>query len=49
MENKTGMLKVGMYADFTVLDKNLFTIAPQNIRDVKVMITVVNGKQVYKK
>ena len=49
MENKTGILKAGMYADFTVLDKDLFKVSPENIRDVKVMMTVVNSKQVYKK
>ena len=49
MENKTGMLKAGMYADFTVLDKDLFKVSPENIRDVKVVMTVVNSKEVYKK
>jgi hypothetical protein len=41
------MLKKGMLADFIVLDQNIFEIAPENIRDVKVLRTVVNGKQVY--
>jgi predicted amidohydrolase YtcJ len=43
-ENKLGMLKKGMLADFIVLDQNIFEIAPENIRDVRVMRTVVNGK-----
>jgi predicted amidohydrolase YtcJ len=43
-ENKTGKLKAGMLADFTVLSENLFTIAPENIRDTKILLTVVNGK-----
>jgi predicted amidohydrolase YtcJ len=47
MENKTGMLKAGMLADFTVLSGDLFSIAPENIRDVKVQLTVVNGKEAY--
>jgi len=46
-ENKLGMLKKGMLADFIVLDQNIFEIIPGNIRDVKVLRTVVNGKQVY--
>ena len=46
-ENKLGMLKKGMLADFIVLDQNIFEIAPENIRDVNVLRTIVNGKQVY--
>jgi predicted amidohydrolase YtcJ len=46
-ENKLGMLKKGMLADFIVLDQNIFEIAPENIRDVKVLRTIVNGKQVF--
>jgi predicted amidohydrolase YtcJ len=43
LENKTGKLKAGMFADFTVLSENLFSIAPENIRDTKILLTVVNG------
>lgn len=46
-ENKTGKLKAGMLADFTVLSRDLFTIAPENIRDTKITLTVVNGKEEY--
>jgi predicted amidohydrolase YtcJ len=46
-ENKTGKLKTGMLADFTVLSQDLFSIAPENIRDVKVLLTVVGGKEAY--
>ncbi len=46
-ENKTGKLKSGMLADFTVLSQDLFSIAPENIRDVKVLLTVVGGKVAY--
>ena len=48
-ENKLGKLKKGMLADFIVLDQNIFEIAPENIKDVKVLRTIVNGKQVYVK
>ena len=48
-ENKVGILKKGMLADFIVLDQNIFEIAPENIKDVKVLRTIVNGKQVYVK
>ncbi|MGI8950151.1 MAG: amidohydrolase [Chitinophagaceae bacterium] len=46
-ENILGKLKAGFLADFDVLSDNLFTIAPEKIRDVKVLQTVVNGKEVY--
>ena len=48
-ENKVGILKKGMLADFIVLDQNIFEIAPENIKNVKVLRTIVNGKQVYEK
>jgi len=31
-----------------VLDADLFNIAPEKIKDVKVLRTIVNGKEVYK-
>ena len=46
-ENKLGILKKGMLADLVVLDENIFEITPEKIKDVKVLRTIVNGKQVY--
>lgn len=46
-ENKLGILKAGMLADFTVLNENIFEIVPEKIKDVKVIKTIVNGKEVY--
>jgi predicted amidohydrolase YtcJ len=48
-ENRTGKLKSGMLADFTVLSEDLFSVAPENIRDTKILLTVVNGKEAYSK
>jgi predicted amidohydrolase YtcJ len=48
LENKTGRLKAGMLADFTVLSEDLFTIAPEKIQEIKILLTTVNGKEVYK-
>jgi len=48
-ENKLGIIKKGMLADLVVLDENIFEIAPEKIKDVKVLRTIVNGKQVYLK
>ena len=47
MENKTGMLRAGMLADMVVLSEDIFKIAPEHIRDIKVLRTIVNGKEVY--
>ena len=46
-ENKLGRLKAGMLADFVELSDDLLNIAPEKIRDIKVIRTVVNGKEVY--
>lgn len=48
-EDKTGMLKKDYYADFVILDKNLFTIPPDEIKDTRVVQTVINGKTVYRR
>jgi len=48
-EKKLGRLEAGMLADFVVLSDDLIKIAPEKIRDIKVLRTVVNGKEVYRK
>ena len=48
-EARKGMLTPGRAADFVMIDRNLFEIAPGTIRDAKVLLTVVAGKPVYKK
>jgi predicted amidohydrolase YtcJ len=49
MEAKTGKIKTGMLADFVVLSNNIFTIAPEKINEAQVLLTVVDGKEVYKR
>ena len=46
-ENKTGKLKVGMLADFVVLSKDLLKIPSEEIKDVTVLRTIINGKEVF--
>lgn len=46
-EDKLGILKKGMLADFNVLSDDLFAIAPEKIRGVRVLKTVIGGKLVY--
>ena len=44
-----GRIRPGMLADFTVLDRNLFTIPPETIREARVLATYVGGVQVYRR
>ena len=46
-ENVKGSLELGKLADFVVLSDDIFSIDPVRIWDVKVVMTVVNGKIVY--
>lgn len=46
-ETKLGKLKAGMLADLVVLSDDILAIAPEKIRDIKVMKTIVNGKEVF--
>jgi len=46
-EARKGILAPGLLADFVMLDRNIFEIAPEEIRNVKVMLTFVGGKVVF--
>jgi predicted amidohydrolase YtcJ len=46
-EKAKGRLVPGQLADFVVLDQDVFAIAPERLRDVKVETTVVGGRLVY--
>ena len=47
MEGKIGVLKKGYYADFAVLDQDIKKIDPITLKEVKVLRTVLNGKEVF--
>jgi hypothetical protein len=46
-EKKKGSLEQGKLADLVVLDRDLFKIAPEKIKEAQVLLTVVGGKIVY--
>jgi predicted amidohydrolase YtcJ len=48
-EGNRGTLEIGMLADFAILDRDIFTIPPARLRDVKVMRTVVGGRTVFER
>ncbi|MCA1590874.1 MAG: amidohydrolase family protein, partial [Acidobacteria bacterium] len=46
-DNIKGTLEVGKLADFVILSDDIFSIDPVKIGEVKVVMTVVDGKVVY--
>lgn len=49
MEDKLGTLEEGKLADITVFDRNLLETDPANAKEARVVLTVMDGKTVYKK
>jgi predicted amidohydrolase YtcJ len=48
-ESVKGRLAPGMLADLVVLDRDLFAIAPADVKDVNVLITVAGGRVVFER
>ncbi len=46
-ENVKGTIKVGNLADLVVLEKDICAVDPHEIKDIKVMLTMCDGKVVY--
>ncbi len=44
MEDELGSIKVGKIANFTILDKNPYTVGAKKLRDIKIWGTVFEGK-----
>ena len=48
MEHRKGRIREGYLADFTLLSEDIFSIAPERIRDIKALMTVVGGETVHR-
>jgi hypothetical protein len=49
MEDDTGTISVGMSADLAVLERDLYAIDPTEISDVRVDLTILEGRVVYRR
>ena len=47
-EHLKGSIKVGKYADLVILDKNPLEIPKDEIKDIKVIETIIRGKIVFR-
>lgn len=46
-EDRVGTLEVGKWADIAVLDGDVFTASMEKVKDIKVCLTICDGKIVY--
>lgn len=46
-EDETGSIEVGKAADLVVLEKNLFEVDPMKVKDVAVLLTLLDGEPVF--
>ena len=47
-EKETGSIEAGKAADLIVLDRDLFKIPPEKIHEAKVVLTLLEGKEVFR-
>ena len=47
LEKKVGSIEVGKYADLAVWDRDMYTVPTAQLKDLKCLLTIFNGKVVY--
>ena len=47
METRFGRIVVGMDADLTLLDRDIFKVSEEDLKQTESVLTLVNGKIVY--
>ncbi|MGI9287814.1 MAG: amidohydrolase family protein, partial [Pseudomonadales bacterium] len=47
LDDVSGSLEVGKSADLIVLDRNLFKIEPAEISEAKVLMAMLDGREVF--
>jgi len=47
-EKETGSIETGKAADLIVLEQNLFNVNPMKVKDVRVLLTLLEGREVYR-
>jgi predicted amidohydrolase YtcJ len=47
MEHIKGSIEVGKVADFCVLDEDILSVDPHQIKDINILQTIAGGKVVY--
>jgi len=48
-ENKRGKIVKGYEADFTIMDRDIFEVEAEEIKDIQVNVTIIDGRIVYQK
>ncbi|MGI6763910.1 MAG: amidohydrolase family protein [Anaerovoracaceae bacterium] len=46
-EEELGTLEAGKLADIVIVDRNLFAVSPEEIRNAKVEMTIMDGEIIY--
>ena len=47
MDDRIGKIEEGYYADLVVLSHDPSTVKPEEIHDIRVMMTIMDGRSVY--
>lgn len=49
LEDRKGMLREGMDADFVILDRNPYAVKTEELSDISILSTITSGRVVYEK